>query len=328
MTSPIPFLTRLFKHSKAPVFVTSLANDKSESRRFPPRWVSTRSAADAERFAVKWDTPGRALYFCVAPLKPGAARRCKETLSELVCAHVDLDFKDITDKPDVVRRVLAELQFSPSVVNHSGHGLHAYWLLRQAMPATPRNIERLEAVLQYLAGVLVGDRHVAQAAALLRLPGSHNSKANDWVEVRTLTPLRSVTYFSFAQLEHWAFSLKAPLLNRHERAPSIVSSADPWTAYGDAVSVRAPVDVERRLADMYFHGRDEDGIHATHCSVTAALLTRGWPVEHVVSKVLQATVAAAGIEGQSWGWRAEEKNLRDMCATWLRKHPRVFFQEE
>jgi hypothetical protein len=324
-TSPIPFLTRLFKQSKAPVFVTSLANNKNEGRQYPPRWIMTRTAEEVERFAAKWDVPGRALYFCVGTLKPGAPRRCKETLSELVGAHVDIDFKDITDKPAVVRRVLTELKFSPSVVNHSGHGLHAYWILRQPMPATPRNIERLEVVLQHLAGVLVGDRHVAQAAALLRLPGSHNSKAGDWLEVRTLTPLRSVTYYLFSQLEHWAFTLKAPLLNCRERAKS-TAAVDPWLALAEEQSFRAPIDVERRLADMYFHGHDEDGVHATQLSVTAALLQRGFTVDHVVSKVLQATVEAAGLEGRGWDWHHEKRELRKMCASWREKHPRIYFE--
>jgi putative DNA primase/helicase len=39
-------------------------------------------------------------------------------------------------------------------------------------------------------------------------------------------------------------------------------------------------------------------------------------------RVLAATIAAAGSEGLNWDWKAEERALRAMCSSWLRKHPR------
>jgi hypothetical protein len=100
-----------------------------------------------------------------------------------------------------------------------------------------------------------------------------------------------------------------------------VKRADPFEEYGAAHTFVAPIDVERRLAEMQYRGPGETGIHLTQLSTTAALLVRGWRVEDVVVRVLQATREAAGPAGRSWSWRVEARGLRDMCRSWLDKHP-------
>jgi hypothetical protein len=95
MSAAVKFLADMFRRSSAPVFVTSLANDKSQSHRLPPQQIITRQGNLVDRFIAKWDQPERAIYFCVATLQPGATRRCKENLAELICLHVDLDYKNI-----------------------------------------------------------------------------------------------------------------------------------------------------------------------------------------------------------------------------------------
>jgi Protein of unknown function (DUF3987) len=81
-----------------------------------------------------------------------------------------------------------------------------------------------------------------------------------------------------------------------------------------------PVDVERRLAAMRYKGESDAGIHATQLSVTAALLTRGYGIDEVVEKVLEATRKAVDARSD-WNWEREKRDIRKMCEAWLRKHP-------
>jgi hypothetical protein len=318
------FLIAMFgARSSAPVFITSLANDRSATRRIPPRQIVTRDIERVEAFAAKWDQPERALYFCVATLKPGILRRAKENLAELICLHADLDLKNIEGTRREVEAALKRLPLPPQLVVFSGHGLHAYWLLDKALPANEENIARVERLLKLLADVVAGDPAVCECSRVMRLPGSHNSKNGEWVLVKMVSE-RTGSY-SLAQLETW-LKIAKPVLQR--RLSEKKRPDNPWLAYGEEHTFRAPVDVEERLEEMQYQGPGETSIHNTQLSVTAALLTRGFQIDDVVFRVLRATVVAAGPEGRGWDWFEEERGLRAMCRSWLNKHPPVFFNED
>jgi putative DNA primase/helicase len=87
-----------------------------------------------------------------------------------------------------------------------------------------------------------------------------------------------------------------------------------------------PIDVAGRLAEMTYHGPGESSVHNTQLSVTAAMLRRGYPVDEVVARVMEATAIAAGREGAGWDWRAEERTVRAMCRSWLEKHPQFVLE--
>src|SRR5215471_1775685 len=93
----------------APVFVTSLANDKDQSGKYPPRQIITRDRKEIAAFVEKWDVKGRALYYCVSTIKPGINRRAKTNLAELIGLHIDIDFKNTTASPEDVRAALENL---------------------------------------------------------------------------------------------------------------------------------------------------------------------------------------------------------------------------
>jgi hypothetical protein len=76
MNSGAQFLIDLFGASTTdPLFITSLLNDKSLNEKNPPRVAISLAGAGAshniERFIKKHDLPGRAVYFCVNPIKKG-----------------------------------------------------------------------------------------------------------------------------------------------------------------------------------------------------------------------------------------------------------------
>jgi putative DNA primase/helicase len=141
-TDAARFLTELFgPRTAAPVFVTSLPQARGD-KSFPVRSVTTRDREVVEGFISKWDLPGRALYFCVSTLRPGAPRRARENVAELPGLHIDIDFKDTAATPAEIEAALARLPLRPQWTNSSGHGLHCYWFFPRALPATPENIER------------------------------------------------------------------------------------------------------------------------------------------------------------------------------------------
>jgi hypothetical protein len=251
-TSPkaaVRFLSALFKHSAAAVFITSLANDRAQSHRLPPRQVVTRDNKVVERFVETWDKPERALYFCVATLKPGILRRAKDNLGEIVCLHCDIDFKDVenADVENMFAKVV--LPVLPTITVASGHGMHLYWQLREPLPATPDNIERIEACLRRIAYLFAGDPAVCECARLMRLPGSHNSKNGDWRGVRVRKQLGHV--YKLHKLEQ-SFARASQLLQRRARADKPVNF---FTALGETQTYAPPVDVGYRLAAMEFHGQ-------------------------------------------------------------------------
>jgi RecA-family ATPase len=320
------FLASMFGASTAnPVFICSLPNSDAKDREAGERKVTTRQPDHIEAFLKKWDRKDRALYFCTATLHLGATTRSKQTLAELNGLHCDIDFKSVANAgPAEIERRLRETMHLPSYVVLSGNGLHAYWLFHEGLLATPENVERIEALLRLLADHLAGDPQCAEASRLMRLPGSHNTKDGGWAEVQVLVnePTRR---YDPDELAEWLETV-SPILHRKPADSGNGHDADPnnpWLAVAARFGTKPPIDVEARLAAMRYQGAGDAGIHATQVSVTAALLNRSEAVEDVIEVMLSATRAAAGQFGERWNWRREESAIRQMCASWLAKHPYI-----
>ena len=79
-----------------------------------------------------------------------------------------------------VTRRLARFPFPPSIVVHSGLGVHAYWLLRELFPVQDAaDLARAGSILRRLAGHLGGDDRACDPARVLRVPGTFNYKYDD-----------------------------------------------------------------------------------------------------------------------------------------------------
>jgi hypothetical protein len=302
-----------------PVFLSSLPNADARAREPSERRLATRDGALVERFRADMDRKDRGTYFCVSTIKSTAKQRSKSALAELNCLFVDIDFKSVTDAPEDIERKLGQLMHLPSKVVHSGNGLHAYWIFKEALPATAENIDQIEALLSLIADHLGGDPQCCEVARLMRLPGSHNTKNGGWTEVRVIAdrPLR----YAHDDLADWLETTSPIIQRKPDDGGNGADPSNPWLAVATRFGNKAPVDVEARLAAMVYQGAGEAGIHATQVSVSAALINRGTPVEEVVSILLDATRAAAGAFGERWNWAREEHELRSMCETWLVKHP-------
>jgi P4 family phage/plasmid primase-like protien len=308
-----------------PVFVCSLPNDRDGTEPGERRLLS-REMTDIGSHLARWDRRDRAFYFCVATLKPGSqperaggSPRCKANVSELALLWADIDFKDVDLQEAEILPLLRSLPCPPSIVIRSGNGLHVYWLLSEVLDAPH---DEIEALLRQLADLVGGDLSVADVARLMRLPGSHNTKRGAWTPVE-------IVEADYERRHHLAdiedmVSICGPVVRRKELSPKGLQQHDnPFLAIAARLGFKPPIDVERRLAGMTFQGGAERNIHETQLAVSASLLTRGTPTEDVIGIVLDATRAAAGPYGERWNWRREERAVRGMCETWLRKNPAV-----
>lgn len=309
-----------------PVFVCSLPNDRNDEREPGERRLMSRDMDEIGAHLTRWDRAARAFFFCVATLRPdaksdrpGGSPRSKANVSELTLLWADIDFKDQElDETEILARIRT-LPCPPSIIVRSGNGLHLYWLLSEALDLPHDDVE---AILRQLADLVAGDLAVADVARLMRLPGSHNTKRGAWTPVEIIQADYERRHH-LPQIEDMV-SICGPVIRRKETASVQSRSSDnPFLAVAARFGFKPPIDVEQRLASMSFGAGSDASVHATQLAVTASLLTRGTPLEDVVGIVLDATRAAAGAYGERWNWRREERAVRSMCETWLRKNPNV-----
>jgi hypothetical protein len=300
--------------TEAPVWITSLGNDRDAGHK--PQFVATRDMAEIASFTTQWDRAERGLFFCVATMRKNAMERNKDNVAEMIGLHVDIDFKDIDDTPDDVTRKLLAARLPPSLINHSGNGRHAYWLLKEALTGQ-EDQARFEAVLKLLGDMFGGDMTVAHAAALMRLPGSHNTKFGKWTEVETIHD--SGIRYEFSDLEEW-LAETSPVILRKNR-PSEVFDNNPFLEAAKANGFKPSIDVEKRLKAMSYMGGGDAAIHSTQVSVSASLIKSGMDTDEAVKLILDATKGAAAGYGERWNWAKEEKAIRRMCSDWIKKHP-------
>jgi hypothetical protein len=277
--------------------------------------LASREADRIEAFLQRHDKAGAGLYFCVGTLRDGAAGRSKSNVGWIIGLHADIDFKDHDYTPEEIQRRLDQALVPASLVIGTGGGLHCYWLFHEAEAATPEMVARVEAALRRLADHLGGDPQCAEISRLMRVPGTVNYKREVPVAVRVLQDQPAARY-ELAELEEWLAEAR-PLLTRRPKQGNGAGGA--FAAYASGNGTAPPIDVEARLAQMRHEGADDASIHKTQLQVTAALLERGEEVDAVVARVLAATKS---VGDPTWDWAEEERDIRGMCESWLKKHPR------
>jgi hypothetical protein len=309
--TPADFIADFFKYSTGAIYLCSLPNERGGGR---PAEICGRGDGTRLNTLVlqTWDRTDRGTFFCVNALTPGQARRSKETVSEITCLHADLDFSKIDMASDAILRQLLALEYPPSKIVSSGHGLHCYWLLTEALAATPEIVLQAETALRGIADMLAGDPAVAEIARLMRCPFSHNTKGGAHLLVTVVSDTGA--RYELDDLCQWIKETR--VLIPRKGAPR--AADNPFLAVNIPAGGPA-IDVSARLAAMTYQGVGDTSIHATQVSVTAAMLSRDVPVDDVVRTVLDATRAAAGVAGSKWNWLAEEKAIRGMCDSWTRK---------
>lgn len=269
----------------------------------------------------RWDMEGRGMFFGTCTRLPGVSKGTRQHLSECRALWVDIDcMKHGIDTADAIS-VLRSLPFPPSIIIGSGGGIHAYWLLSEAIdvsvgngPVPTEAEEEIVAALKQLAGVLAGDTKVCDLARVMRLPGTHNTKS-EVIEAAGAPVLVAVleaswATYEFSDLVEW-LDYQRPML----KAPDAVQGdpEDPYMAASKRMGFKPPVDVEAALREMTYGGHGDTAVHQTQLRVSASLITQGVDVDEVVATLLEATRAAAGDAGRAWNWKREEAAIRRMC---------------
>lgn len=284
------------------IYVCSLPNVKGDEP--AERHVVTRDLERIEKFAEKWDQKGRGLFFCVSTLKNNT-RRVKDNVINAVMLHSDTDLKDIDVPIDEAVSAILGMAFPPTVLVLSGRGIHSYWLFTE--PTS--DFDRVEQALKRLAHVVAGDMAVTHRVALMRMPGSHNTKNDTWTEVKIVH--NSGTRYELHDLEEWLRTEKPVIAKKGEEEPG-----NPYLEVAEIYSFKPPVDVDQRLAEMEFEGEGDKAVHKTQLSCVAALLASGVELDDVVAQVLEATKAVCPAD---WNWVKEERKIRKLATDFLPK---------
>ena len=204
----------------------------------------------------------------------------------------------------------------PSEIRDSGGGFHPVWHLKEPL-ADAAGLAEAEAVMKRLACLLAADPAPTHCAALLRHPGTHNSKYGESIECRVIESSGAAYDISeFVDL----FDLygDTPLLHYSEKSKS--NGHDKGTG-----AAKTPVDVTERFATMRFKGEGESAVHLTQLQCTGSLLRAGCDVDWTVDEVLAATRKAVADDDRckEWDWAQEEWGVREMCYSHINKNPEL-----
>jgi RecA-family ATPase len=264
------------------------------------------------------DRPGRGVYECVNPLLDNASGREIASVAAIAQLHVDIDFKDVEEPADEIDRRLQQLPEPPGEVRNSGGGRHVFWHLREPIPRDDPDFERACALLKRLAVVLCGDMAPTHPAALLRVPGTHNTKRGEPVKVETL----------WARGDGCDLGDVESMLDLLQDAPLFTRKNTPVAASersGEAGAERVPVDVDARLAAMAYLGPGDSAIHPTQLHCMGSLVRSGLSLDMATEVVLDATRQAVAADPRcgEWDWGHEEQEIWRMGADLVNKHPEL-----
>ena len=280
----------LLAKTKFAIYICSLPNEHGASGE---QHVLTRNKDTIKAFIKRHDKPGRGLFFCVSTIE--GSKRNKANARECCFLHADIDFKDTTE--EILERVCKWLP--PTIIVRSGNGAHMYW----AFDKPAKCSSRIETMLKQITRIAGGDKAVTHQAALLRLPGSHNSKKRGWklVTEKTTGP-------------RYALKKLSTILDK-SRPLAPDKAIDFFEQHGE--QYKAPIDVAERLSLMEYHGSGDSSIHTTQLSCVASLANHGMDEDEVINVIIPETKTAA--RRLHWNWPMEEMKLRKMYRSWIAK---------
>jgi len=166
-----PFLRALFAHVPPGQIEVRSIEDRKGGASVLRAWHPSADAlierlSDLHKISA---TNRSGVFYGVLPRRAEGVGGSADTLPGRAI-WADIDFKDLAGGEEEGRRLLAGFPHPPTAIVASGHGLHAYWFLKElAAPAD------LSDVVARVAQAVRGDR-VSDAARILRLPGTTNWK--------------------------------------------------------------------------------------------------------------------------------------------------------
>jgi RecA-family ATPase len=247
--------------------------------------------ASAEKFAQEHNRDGWGVYDCVSPLKE--RRRAKDTVARIVGLHWDLDARQLKEsKQEIIERVRAKLD-PFGILSHmtdSGRGVHVYSVFNEPIEAGTPEAEAAYRLLRRMATHLGADMAPTHFAALMRRPGTMNSKEGGGpcqviVDGGKRCELSDIE--AYLELVEDNGSLFSPL---NEEATE---------------KREGPVDVEAEFAAMKHGDRNGAGVNATYCRVSASLIRKAWHPEDIVKLLVEAAMKMAERDNLKWSHAVE-----------------------
>ncbi len=314
------FLARFFGETEQAIELRACPNIKGTPG---AQSMMTRDTAEIASFCRRKDEPGMGLYFGVCTRRNGVTSGTAANVVECPALWVDIDCAKQGIAGADARAALEFLPHPPTVIVNSGGGLHAYWILEQAVDVSPGQpgVQRITAALRKLAMILAGDMQCAEVARILRLPGTMNSKdatralyGGEPAVCAVLTDTGAV--HDMDELCEWLEGQRT-VLEGKVAAPRPVKEDDPFVSYARAAGYEPAIDIDAELAAMNY-GEGHNGIHPTQLRVSMSMIARGYDEEAIVERLLAATEKAAPGD-QRWNWASEERAIRKMIATGRQK---------
>ena len=208
-------LDHIFKYAPSG-FVTVWAKNQTGSI---TRWFDLSEADtlhQAQQAAIDLDARGYDVYFSTCPARSsgengaGKARIKAADVASVPAFFMDID--TLLDGSKLGKRLpagvteavaaLEALTCPPTVCVSSGHGVHAYWVLREPMAITsPQDLESAKKLLRSFAdavvtatGFLDCDAHASEPSRVLRVAGTSNHKMGQLLPVEVIERAQSPEY--------------------------------------------------------------------------------------------------------------------------------------
>jgi hypothetical protein len=175
--SSLDFLTTLYQHCKPDTYLNLRFLPSAENRFVPLTRINTIP------FIIN-SHRNQNCYFGVATRRDGDGT--KGGIVEVPVLWCDIDIVKGSPGYNQFVQTYKNFPLKPSIFVESGGGYHLYWLLKE--PAPKGDIPRIENLLKRIAIHLGGDKVAAEAARILRVPGTYNLK---------YTPKRRITIGHF-----------------------------------------------------------------------------------------------------------------------------------
>jgi putative DNA primase/helicase len=146
-------------------------------------------------------TDSENVFFGVASRNGGGT---KEDILQIPTLWIDIDFKDTPERE--AETILNECPCPPNIIVESGGGLHCYWPLKE--PLEKEDIASIESYNRRLAHYFKADTAAAEAARVMRVPGTYNHKYNPPRKVR-VKKIESDLRYDPSDFDEWLPEEKA-----------------------------------------------------------------------------------------------------------------------
>jgi archaellum biogenesis ATPase FlaH len=258
--------------------------------------------ADFERLR-KLNEDGCHVFYSVCPR--AEKRGTKDAVTAAGCLWMDSDFKSYSGGEAEARERLSQFKHEPNVIVHSGRGLHAYWLLREAS----NDLQRVEQINKAIAKELGGD-NVSDVSRVMRLPGFMNVKVPANPVLAKLEQCQALLDYSLDDFNFLFNSERVLTASRHNNASVVTAKPLPV----ERVSLDS-LGISREIADLIRDGAEVGHRSNAIAACVSALLDAGLDDEQITQIMLDP--------GHGIGQKAHEKPRPD---EWIRDRVRAVRQ--